>query len=113
MEYAAETGRDLQKMNRQQLLELMLEQREKIDALEKELERTRQELENRRIVEKNAGSIANAALALNKVFEAAQEAADQYILSVRANAEEEKAKRASAPRVKRQSRRGGYSRKGR
>ena len=42
------------------------------------------QLQERQIHIENAGSIAQAALELNKVFEAAQAAADEYVASVRA-----------------------------
>lgn len=38
-------------------------------------------------MEQEAGSIAEAALRLNKVFEAAQQAADQYLENIRTQAE--------------------------
>lgn len=77
------TNKELHKLSRRQLLELMLEQSKRIDFLEQELEAAREKLENRRIVARQAGSIAEAALRLNRVFEAAQDAADQYLLSIR------------------------------
>lgn len=77
------TNSKLKKLNRKQLLELMLEQSKRIDQLEQELEQAREELENRRIIAEKAGSIAEASLQLNKVFEAAQLAADQYLENVR------------------------------
>lgn len=38
-------------------------------------------------MEKEAGSIAEAALRINKVFEAAQQAADQYLENIRQHAD--------------------------
>lgn len=76
------TSKELKKLNRRQLLELMLAQSRRIDELERELAKARDELENRAITAAEAGSIAEAALRLNKVFEAAQAAADQYLHSV-------------------------------
>lgn len=77
------TTKELQKLNRKQLLELMLEQSRRIDQLERQLTATQEELQNRRIVAREAGSIAEAALRLNNVFEAAQMAADQYLENIR------------------------------
>lgn len=77
------TNKELQKLNRKQLLELMLEQSKRIDQLERQLTAAQNELENRRIVAQEAGSIAEAALRLNNVFEAAQMAADQYLENIR------------------------------
>lgn len=77
------TNKDLRKLNRRQLLELMLEQSKRIDQLEQQLQETKRQLENRRIIAQEAGSIAEAAMRLNGVFAAAQEAADQYLESIR------------------------------
>lgn len=76
------TSKELRKLNRRQLLELMVEQSERIDELERQLADAREELEERRIVKEQAGSIADAAMRLNKIFEAAQNAADQYLYSI-------------------------------
>lgn len=77
------TEKELKKLNRKQLLELLLQQAEKIELLETELEETKQKLSDKIIKEKEAGSIAAAALMLNGVFEAAQAAADQYLESIK------------------------------
>lgn len=47
------------------------------------MEQAEQKLREREIRIANAGSIADAALALNGVFEAAQKAAEDYLRSVR------------------------------
>lgn len=75
--------RDLKKMSRTELLELLLEQSRQLEAAQQELEQTRQEQEIRRLELTDAGSIAEAALRINGVFEAAQAAADQYLESIR------------------------------
>lgn len=75
--------KELRKLNRRQLLELMLEQSKRIEKLEYALIRAKEELNNRRIVAQESGNIAEAALRLNQIFEAAQQAADQYVESVR------------------------------
>lgn len=77
------TTKELQKLNRKQLLELMLEQSKRIDQLERQLAAAQEALAERRIVAQEAGSIAEAALRLNNVFEAAQMAADQYLENIR------------------------------
>lgn len=77
------TNKELQKLSRRQLLELMLEQSKRIDKLEQQLAAVNEELHNRYIITEEAGSIAEAALRLNHIFEAAQAAADQYVESVR------------------------------
>lgn len=78
------TDKELKQLKRVDLLELLLVQSRENDRLRAELEETRSKLEAKELVLKEAGSIAEAALRLNQVFEAAQAAADQYILSVKA-----------------------------
>ncbi len=75
--------RDLNKLKRSELLELMLAQSQEIDELRAELEQTREALKRREIAIAEAGNIAEAALRLNRVFEQAQAAADQYLENVR------------------------------
>ena len=81
------TDRELRKLRRSELLEMLI-------AQEKENERLQQALEQaeiRRIDAQNAGSIAEAALKLNGVFEAADAAVRQYTESAeRSAAEREK-----------------------
>lgn len=78
------TNQELKKLSRQNLLELLIEQCEENDRLKQELEAARKKMEDRRIPLEQAGSIAEASLQLNGVFEAAQKAADQYLENIRA-----------------------------
>lgn len=77
------TDQELRKLSRKDLLELLIAQRRERDALKAELEEARTALQDRRICIENAGSIAEAALQLNNVFEAAQAAAEQYLENIR------------------------------
>lgn len=77
------TDKELRKLSRAELLEMLLEQTKRIEALKAELELKNKELENRRIMIEKAGSIAEASLRLNEVFEAAQKAADQYLYNIK------------------------------
>ena len=83
--------RELRKLNRQELLEMLLAQSKKVEELEDELTQAQAKLEEREIVLDEAGSIAEASLRLNGVFEAAQRASQQYIDSARAMSERQKA----------------------
>lgn len=83
--------RELRKLNRQELLEMLLAQSKKVEELEGELSQAQAKLEERTIVLDEAGSIAEASLRLNGVFEAAQRASQQYIDSARAMSERQKA----------------------
>ena len=72
------TDKELRKLTRTELLELLLIQSREIDRLNEELNQLRERIQQREIAIANSGSIAEAALVLNGVFEAAQAAADQY-----------------------------------
>lgn len=72
----------LKKMKRKDLLEILLLQNKKINELEIELNKAKELLTKREIVISEAGSIAEASLKLNGVFEVAQRAADDYLKSV-------------------------------
>lgn len=82
------TDKELSRLKRVDLLELLIVQSRENDRLRSELEEARRQLEAKELRMQQAGSIAEAALQLNKVFEAAQAAADQYVLSVKAQAGE-------------------------
>ncbi len=74
--------KDLRKLTRKQLLELLLLQTERADELEKKLKNTEEQLHDRQLTEMQAGNIAEAAMRLNNVFETAQAAADQYLENI-------------------------------
>lgn len=78
------TNKELKKLTRLQLLELLVEQGKELERLRRRAERAEEKLRKRMLLLSDAGSIAEAALRLNGVFEAAQAAADQYLDSVRA-----------------------------
>lgn len=76
------TDKELRKLNRSELLELMLEQSREIDRLQAELEETREALQERNLKIESCGSIAEAAAEVNSLFHTAQRAADMYLLNV-------------------------------
>lgn len=73
------TERELHKLSRTDLLELLLAQRKENELLKRQLSEAQAELKDRKIAIDQAGSIAEAALQLNGVFEAAQASCQQYI----------------------------------
>ena len=81
------TDRELQKLKRVELLQLLVEQSRELDALRRELEETKKQLADRELHMQEAGSIAEASMQLSGVFEAAQRAADQYLESIRYQSE--------------------------
>ena len=76
------TDKELKRLNRKDLLQIMIMQQKKVDSLNAELKEAKEELERRRILSENAGSIAEASLRLNQVFENAQKAADMYLENI-------------------------------
>ncbi len=82
------TEKELKRMSRIELIEIIAAQKKQEQELKKQLEQAQKMLEERSVKIANAGSIAEAALSLNGVFEAAQAAADTYLQSIySANAE--------------------------
>jgi Skp family chaperone for outer membrane proteins len=72
----------LRKMSRAELLDIILEQSRQIDRLQRKLDAANAKLDERQIAIDNSGNIAEAALKLNGVFEAAQKAAEEYLANV-------------------------------
>lgn len=75
--------RELRHMRRTELVEIIFALKQSEDQLKAENAELTAKLEQRQIHLDSAGSIAQAALELNHVFEAAQAAADDYLASVR------------------------------
>lgn len=90
------TDKELKRMSRAELLELLIEQMEENERLRMQLSKANAELADRRITIDRAGSIAKASLELNKVFEAADQAARQYVESVRRMADDMVTRNATA-----------------
>ena len=66
-----------------ELIKLLLEIQKENDLLREQLNDAQRRLASREIRLSHAGSIAEAALGLNRVFETAQAAADQYLEAVK------------------------------
>jgi cell division septum initiation protein DivIVA len=77
------TDRELRRLSRAELLEIMLEQSREIDRLKARVDELSRQVQEKKIILSECGSIAEAALKLNHIFEAAQKAADQYVHSVK------------------------------
>ena len=88
------TEKELLKLKKSELLEIMLAQSKEIDSLREQLAEAEEKLASRKIAIKESGSIAEASLKLTKIFEEAQKAADLYVDNVkrRARMEEKKAR---------------------
>lgn len=82
------TEKELKKLNRYQLLELLVMQTERADKLQKKVEELEQKLEERELTMSQLGSIAEAAVQVSGILEAAQKAADLYLESAKKKAED-------------------------
>lgn len=78
------TEKELRKLNRVELLELLLQMSRENEELQTRLKQTEAALAERQLKVGQAGSIAEAALQLSGIFETAQKAADQYLANVQA-----------------------------
>ena len=76
------TDKELRRLSRSVLLEMLISQMQENEKLKQSLEEANAALSNRRIVIEQAGTMAEAALRLNGVFEAADEAARQYLENI-------------------------------
>ncbi len=79
----ANNNNEYKRLSRQELLELLIEESERSEELERQLKVVCDQLASKELKINEAGSIAEAALALNGVFEAAQKACAQYIENVK------------------------------
>lgn len=94
------TEKDLRKLNRYQLLELLILQTERADKLQERVAELERQLKEQDLQIASMGSIAEASLQLGGVFQAAQEAADIYLNAAKERAQEiEAAARAKAERI--------------
>ena len=82
------TEKELKKLSRYQLLELLVIQTERADKLQKKVEELEARLEERELNLSKLGSIAEAALHITGVFEASQQAADLYLESAKKQADD-------------------------
>ena len=87
-EECAMTDEELRKLKRADLLELLVAQGKENEALQEKLRQAEAALWDRQIQLDEAGNIAEAALRLSGVFQAAQQASDQYLENIRKMHEE-------------------------
>ena len=76
-------AQELSRLSKTDLLELMLEISRENDRLKHKLAIYEKVVNDNKIEIEESGSIAEAALKINGVFEAAQAAADQYLDNIR------------------------------
>lgn len=75
--------KEMKHLSRAELIDIIYELQKQNDEKDTQLQKMQAALEERTIRLANAGSIAEAALSISGVFEAAQAAADQYLASIR------------------------------
>ena len=81
------TDKELRKLHREDLLQILIGQQRQIDDLTAALEESEAALNDRRIDLEESGSVAEAALRLSGVFDSAQQAADRYAEEMRRRAD--------------------------
>lgn len=77
------TDQELRKLNRRELIEILIDLTDENETLKAECEQLRQQLSERAVKIGAVGSIAEACLQINGVFESAQRAAEQYLETIR------------------------------
>ena len=80
---------NLKKMNRKQLLEILLDQTKRIEELENELQNTKEKLKDKNVKINNVGTLAEASLILSDIFKAADEAIAIQMQNIEKMAKEE------------------------
>lgn len=85
------TDRELKKLSRADILELLLEERRQNQLLRAQIKEFEDKLNDKSIIIEEAGSIAQAAIGLNGVLEAAEKAAAQYLENVKRLSSEKEA----------------------
>ncbi len=82
------TDKELKKLKRAELLQILLTQSKEIDRLRAELDEANAKLADKKIMLEKSGSIAEASLSVFHIFEGAQQAADVYLENIKRRAEE-------------------------
>lgn len=77
------TDRELKKLHRRDLLELLIQQAEENEKLQSRVDLLSAQLQSRNINLSKAGSIAEAVVQVNEVFQRADKIAEEYLENVR------------------------------
>lgn len=91
--------KELRKLNRKELLEILLEVTEENERLKEEIILLKKNLRSKTMMIENAGSLAEASLKISKVFERVQLAADIYLRNIKQMEEQIKKKQAFLDRT--------------
>lgn len=82
------TEKELRRLRRSDLLEILLELSKENQELREQLKESQKKLQDRQILIEESGSLAEAALKLNRIFEDAQAACEQYEQNVHLRCEQ-------------------------
>lgn len=77
------TDKEFKRLSRAQLIDIIYQLQLNQEELEAQNEKMKSDLEDRRLKMERSGNIAEAALEINQVLQAAQNAAEQYMEEVR------------------------------
>ena len=77
------TDRQLRKASRTDLLKLLLEQRKEMETLRRQIDQLQEQLQQRQITIDQSGTLAEAALKLSGIFDAAETACQYYTENIR------------------------------
>ena len=77
------TNKELRKLSRSDLLEMLIDQSTEMETLREKLSAAETALHKKELTIDKAGSLAEASLQMNGVFEAAQAACEQYTENIR------------------------------
>jgi len=77
------TDRQLRKASRTDLLKLLLEQRKETEAMRRQIDQLQEQLQQRQITIDQSGTLAEAALKLSGIFDAAETACQYYTENIR------------------------------
>lgn len=83
------TDKELARLGRRELLELLIQQSKDMAQLQQELDEAKAQLARRDIAIESCGTLAEAALKLSGIFEAADAAAAQYLENIKQRGEAE------------------------
>jgi light-regulated signal transduction histidine kinase (bacteriophytochrome) len=83
------TDKELARLGRRELLELLIQQSKEMAQLQQELDEAKAQLARREIAIESCGTLAEAALKLSGIFEAADAAAAQYLENIKRHGEAE------------------------
>ena len=81
--YTYREDKELRKLSRQELIELLSEVTKENEKLKSELAETKKQLDSKWYRLDKAGNIADAALEMNGVFEKVQKVANEYICNIK------------------------------